>query len=151
VTVPGAGQEPNPQAGQEPGGSTPPNAQPQMPPAAGQEPAALTAAEQRSQDLAIRLAVERAARKLNFIDEDDAFRLIERSAVEMDAGGDPQNVEALLKDLAKAKPHLVKSDNGNGGTRSVPATGKPGPPAGRSEDVAARVEKLKASGAYSRF
>jgi hypothetical protein len=111
----------------------------------------LTAAEQRSQDLAIRLAVERAARKLNFIDEDDAFRLIERSAVEMDAGGDPQNVEALLKDLAKAKPHLVKSDNGNGGTRSVPATGKPGPPAGRSEDVAARVEKLKASGAYSRF
>jgi hypothetical protein len=41
VTVPG--QEPNPQAGQEPGGSTPPAAQ-ATPPAAGQEPAAQGAA-----------------------------------------------------------------------------------------------------------
>jgi hypothetical protein len=37
VTVPGQGQEPNPQAGQEPGGATP-SAQSQQPPAAGQEP-----------------------------------------------------------------------------------------------------------------
>lgn len=37
MSVPGQGQEPNPQAGQEPGGQAS-NAQPQTPPPAGQEP-----------------------------------------------------------------------------------------------------------------
>lgn len=115
--------------------------------------AKLTAAEQRAQDLAIRLAVERAARKLDFIDEDDAYRLIDRSAVEMDASGDPQNVEGLLKDLAKAKPHLVKSENGsNGTTRSVPATGRAnGTQPSRDEAVKNARQELAQRPGYARL
>lgn len=117
----------------------------------------LTAAEARAQDLAIRLAVERAARKLNFIDEDDAFRLIDRSAVETDDTGDPTNVDALLKDLAKAKPHLVKAEaddpkDKRPGTVPVPSTPKPtSRPTGRQEDVDQRARVLQSSGAYPRF
>jgi hypothetical protein len=208
VTVPGAGQEPNPQAGQEPGGSTPPNAQPQMPPAAGQEPAAgaqpesfsreyvetlrreaadfrkrattaegkvqqhereqlseterltaelndtktkATELEQRYQNALIQTAIEREAMKLGAIDPDVVFALVDRTSIKFDDEGHVTGADSAVKALLKDKPYLVKSENGNGGTRSVPATGKPGPPAGRSEDVAARVEKLKASGAYSRF
>jgi hypothetical protein len=116
----------------------------------------LTAAEAKAQDLAIRLSVERAARKLNFIDEDDAYRLIDRRAVEMDDDGEPQNVEKLLTDLAKAKPHLVKAEGdgqkpGTNGaaTRGVPPTPKP---AGRQappsvDDLIAKAKQ----GQYATF
>lgn len=110
----------------------------------------LTAAEQRVQDLAIRLSVERTARKLNFIDEDDAFRLIDRKAVEIE-DGEPQNVEALLKDLAKSKPHLIKSENGSGAaTKQPPATGKAaGGGNGRADAEEATRKQMASSGRYS--
>lgn len=98
----------------------------------------LTAAQTRAQDLAVQLFVERAARKLGFIDEDDAYRLIDRKAIEFDDDGDldTDQVESLLKDLAKAKPHLIResgsgsgsgSSGGEGGEKkkSLPATGRP--------------------------
>lgn len=114
----------------------------------------LTAAEQRAQDLAIRLAVERTARKLNFIDEDDAFRLIDRKSVELDDDGAPTNVEKLLADLAKAKPHLVKAD----GEQKPPATKGPAPtpkPSGkaptRDELIAEKTKQLRESGSYARL
>lgn len=117
----------------------------------------LTAAEARAQDLVIRLSVERTARKLNFIDEDDAYRLIDRKAVEMDDDGEPTNVEALLKKLAESKPHLVKSADGDdpkkpAAQKSPPPTPKPnGKPASRDELVNDKYERLKASGGYSRM
>ena len=69
----------------------------------------LTVAEARAHDTALRLSVEREARKAGFLDEDDAARLIDTKAVKFDADGNPTNVSDLLADLAKAKPHLVKT------------------------------------------
>lgn len=115
----------------------------------------LTAAEARAQDLAIRLAVERAARKLHFIDEDDAVRLLDRKAVETDDDGEPANVEKLLEALAKQKPHLVQADAGDGtkqktAEKSPPPTPKPnGKAPTRDELVEKAKEELRASGRYS--
>ena len=119
--------------------------------------AKLTSAEQRAADLALQMSVERAARKLGFIDEDDAYRLLDRKAVTLDDDGVPTNVETLLKDLAKAKPHLIASEdtgqrgtNGNA-TRGVPGTPKP---AGntQTQSRAAMIEQarkeLAAGGRY---
>jgi hypothetical protein len=60
MSVPGAGQEPNPQAGQEPGGANPPAATPQTPSAAGQEPAAGAAPETFSREYVEQLRREAA-------------------------------------------------------------------------------------------
>ncbi len=54
-----------------------------------------------------RMEIERQARKLAIVDEDAAYRLLDAARIEYDAGGNPSNVEALLKDLVKAKPYLV--------------------------------------------
>jgi len=112
----------------------------------------LTAAEQRAADLALQMAVERAARKLHFIDEDDAYRLLDRKAVELDDDGTPSNVEKLLTTLAKAKPHLIAAEAGTqtrGGTQAVPGTPKPqGRPANRAELIEQAQKELAASGKY---
>lgn len=114
----------------------------------------LTAAEARAQDLAIRLSVERAARKLGFIDEDDAYRLIDRKAVDMDDDGEPANVDTLLAALAKAKPHLVKSQDDDKKTaaaqKGTPPTPKPsGTAPTRDEQVKTYAQKLAGSGRYA--
>jgi hypothetical protein len=116
----------------------------------------LTAAEARAQDLAIRLSVERAARKLNFIDEDDAYRLLDRKAVEMDEGGEPTNVEKLLADLAKAKPHLIQVEGeaqktGAAATQKVPHARPNGKPPTRDELVAEHQKQQAATGLFSRL
>jgi hypothetical protein len=116
----------------------------------------LTAAEQRAQDLAIRLSVERAARKLGFIDEDDAYRLIDRKAVELDDDGEPTNVDALLTALAKSKPHLVKADGDEkkppAAQKGTPTTPKPnGKAPTRDELIAEKKKKLEQSGSYARL
>jgi hypothetical protein len=121
---------------------------------AAEEEQKRVAAEQRAQDLLIRLSVERAAGKLGFHDTDDAYRLIDRKAVELDDDGEPTNVEKLLADLAKAKPHLVKSEDGEKptrtATRSVPATPKPsGQPQTPQERVKHFEQKLAGSGRYA--
>ncbi len=59
MTVPGAGQEPNPSAGQEPGGEQP-NAEPQTPPPAGQEPTSEPKPETFSRDYVEQLRKEAA-------------------------------------------------------------------------------------------
>lgn len=113
----------------------------------------LAAAEQRAADLALRMAVERAARKLNFIDEDDAYRLLDRKAVEMNDDGEPTNVEKLLTDLAKAKPHLVKAEDGDKDakprTEKVPSTPKPNGRTSSSDVVRDEVERMRATGRYT--
>jgi len=55
----------------------------------------------------LRLNVEREARKLNIVDEDAAYRLIDQSRVEFDGSGNPSNVAALLTELTKSKPWLL--------------------------------------------
>jgi hypothetical protein len=96
---------------------------------------------------------EVAARKLGFIDEDDAYRLIDRSTVEMDDGGDPTNVDALLAALAKAKPHLVRTDGEKPPlAKGTPQTPKPAATAlTKEQDIEQRHQKLEMSGNYPRF
>lgn len=65
------------------------------------------AAEARAQERAIRADVVTAAAKLNIVDPDAAYKLLDASQIELDANDDPKNVEKLLADLVKAKPYLV--------------------------------------------
>lgn len=49
------------------------------------------------------------AAQYNLADPDDAFRLLDKDAIEFDEdSGQPTNIEDLIKDLAKQKPYLVK-------------------------------------------
>ena len=113
----------------------------------------LAAAERRAADLALRLTVERTATKLGFHDPDDAFRLLDRKAVAMDDDGDPTNVETLLKDLAKAKPHLVKADGADKkADRGTPTTPKPNGKALSPEElVEEHTKRLQSTGLFSRL
>lgn len=52
--------------------------------------------------------VEAEARKLNIIDPEAAFLLVQ-SRVEYDESGNASNLQALLTDLAKQKPYLTQS------------------------------------------
>lgn len=79
------------------------------------------AAETRVKTVSLRASVERHAHKLNVIDDDAAYRLLDLTAVEYDDNGEPQNVEALMKVLVKDRPYLVAPEGKNG----VPATPKP--------------------------
>lgn len=107
-----------------------------------------TALESKYQATLIRTAIEREAMAGDAVDADAVVALVDRSAITIEDGtvtGADKAVSALLK----AKPYLVKSENG---TRSVPATGKPG---GSKQPSAEDTEKVRqkviASGAYPRF
>lgn len=79
------------------------------------------AAEARAKSIALKAAVERHAHRLNVIDDDAAFRLLDLTAVEYDDAGEPTNVEALVKALVKDRPYLVAPESKNG----VPPSPKP--------------------------
>ncbi len=64
------------------------------------------AAEARLRETVTRVEIERQARRLSIVDEDAAYRLLDAAKLEYDGDGKPANVEALLKDLARAKPYL---------------------------------------------
>lgn len=87
--------------------------------------------------LLVRTAVEREARKLNLVDEEAAFKLLDLGAIEFDDGGTPKNVDKLLKKLAEAKPYLVGQSNG-----TTPITPTPRADNGR-EATAAEIERLR--------
>lgn len=116
----------------------------------------LAAAEARLAEERIGRIVERAASKMGFHDPDDAYRLIDRRAVEMDDDGEPKNVDALLKKLAEAKPHLVKTDDGDGkkaaAQKGTPGTPKPDTkPPTRDQLIEEKKKQLRESGSYSRI
>lgn len=71
-------------------------------------------------ELLTRMEIERLARKLNIVDEEAAYRLMDLAGVEYDQqSGKPTNVEKLLQELAKARPYLVAqqgTDKGSGGS-----------------------------------
>ncbi|NLH99265.1 MAG: hypothetical protein GX446_07205 [Chthonomonadales bacterium] len=68
-------------------------------------------AEERARWLEVRLEVERCARQMGIVDEDAAFRLLDRDRIECDETGRPANVERLLAELAEQRPWLVRSDS----------------------------------------
>lgn len=91
--------------------------------------AAAAAAAEKATRLAARLretavdnAVVKLAGKVNFADVDDALRLLDRTKLNItqdeedpaDIEIDEAEIEAALKALAKAKPHLIKTSAGDG-------------------------------------
>lgn len=68
------------------------------------------------QDMFLRTAVVTKATTMNYIDPDDAFRLLDMAKVKVADTGEVIGLEDALKALATAKPHLVR------GTPSLGAT-----------------------------
>lgn len=97
----------------------------------------LTATEQALRTERTERAIEKAARKLNIVDEEAALAFI-GSKVEYDEAGKPTNVETLLGDLVKAKPYLISQAN----------SGSAGNP-GRQRDEATADSRLDAAWAKS--
>lgn len=84
---------------------------------------ARAAAETQARETLIKSAIVAAAARLNFVDPEDAYSLVNKAAVEFE-NGQPANVEKLVKDLAESRKYLIKSSNpalatfnpsGNGG------------------------------------
>jgi hypothetical protein len=90
--------------------------------------------ERERQDWRMRESVTRSALKLGFRDPADAFSLIDRASIEYDEGGNPNNVDKLLSELAKEKDYLT--DRPRGGSFDGGPRGKAG--AGGSFDDALR-------------
>ncbi len=65
--------------------------------------------QRERQESTVRYEVLLAAGKLNIVDPDAAYRLLDLAEIEYDKEGRPTNVEAVLKGLVKAKPYLVKA------------------------------------------
>lgn len=84
--------------------------------------------------------VSEAAHALNFLHEGDALRFLDRDLLEYDdATGQPRNVRALLKQVADAKPYLIKRDEGSA---SIPPTPRGSPPAARNKQMEAIREHI---------
>ena len=62
--------------------------------------------------------IERQAARLGAVDPELLARLIPPASIERDADGTPTNLEALIKDVLKARPYLVATT----GTPAQPAT-----------------------------
>lgn len=75
------------------------------------------AAESRLAEMTRKGSISAAAVKAGFVDPNDAPALIDPSKVETDDEGNVTNADALVAELAKAKPHLVgkKPDLGGAG------------------------------------
>jgi formate-dependent nitrite reductase cytochrome c552 subunit len=76
-----------------------------------------------------RNAVTSAAAKADFHDPEDAFRLLDASDFEVDEDGMVRNLDKLISNLAKDKPHLIKGEatstgSGDGGPRGKTTTAK---------------------------
>ena len=77
--------------------------------------------QRERQELLTRQEVERQARKLNLVDEEAAYRLLDTASIEYDASGKPSNVDALLAQMAESRPWLKGSAGAQQGA-SVPTS-----------------------------
>ena len=78
------------------------------------------------QDARLEREVLTSAGKKGIVDPDAAVRLLDRSKITYDQDGRPNNVDALLDELAAAKPYLVAN-------RTSPNGAGDGGPRGRSD------------------
>lgn len=101
---------------------------------------AATAAADASKLATTRYEVVIAANKLNIIDPEAAFVLLDRALIEYGDDGKPSNVEALLKELVKAKTYLLKPDEKR--------EGPPGSPKGSDGKGMTDQQKADASAQY---
>jgi len=107
------------------------------------------AAEKRIRSTTTRAAVEREARKLEIVDEDVAYRLLDLEEIEYDSEDRPINLATMLKDLVKAKPFLVGKPAGD--KKGVPGTPKGGEPGEKTREqvVELTLKEMAATGKYS--
>jgi len=61
------------------------------------------------QERTVRYEVMLAASKLNIVDPEAAYKLLDLSTLEFDDEGLPTNLDKSLKDLLKARPYLVRA------------------------------------------
>lgn len=63
----------------------------------------------QQRELVVQSGVTTAASKLGIIDPDAAYRLLDKSLIEYDEGGQAKNIEALLVSMLKERPYLTGS------------------------------------------
>lgn len=103
--------------------------------------------ERLARERLIRADIRTHATALGFANPAIAHRLVDVDAVTFDDAGEPTNIEALLKEVAKAEPYLIKQANGTGA--HIPPTGRPTNGAGLSEQQRKAAQE-QASGFYQR-
>lgn len=81
-------------------------------------------AQRERQERTTRYEVMLAAGKVGIVDPEAAYRLLDLKVLEFDDEGNPQNVEAALGDLLKAKPFLAGTPMPAGGASTNPAAGR---------------------------
>lgn len=81
------------------------------------------ATEARLKETQTRRAIERAARKLNIVDEEAAYALLDKAKLEYDETGEATNAQALLEELVKVKTYLVGQSGGSTSSATNPARG----------------------------
>jgi len=64
--------------------------------------------EQQRVDTLLRMAVVAEATRQEFIDPDDAYKLLDLSELTLSDDGKVEGLEETLKELGKAKPHLLR-------------------------------------------
>ena len=103
-------------------------------------------ASERIRQTETRASIVMEANKLNIIDPEAAYTLLDKDDLEYDDSGRPTNVSEALESLIKAKPYLVKQEE-------TPKTGVPSSPKtsnGKTRDdtIAQTKEELQRSGVY---
>jgi len=73
------------------------------------------AADARWKERVIRSDIRVAATQANFIDPDDAYRLLDHGTLTFSDDGEITNATEQIAALAARKPHLVKTDTPRGG------------------------------------
>lgn len=104
------------------------------------------ATEVAARERVVRTEIRALATSMGFNDPADAHRFLDLTAVEMDAAGEPKNLQALLDALAKAKPYLVKATT----TRTLAPTSAGSTPTA-SDVLQQDVQATLQTGRYSRF
>ncbi len=82
-------------------------------------------AHEHANSLLVRSAVVSEAAKQSAVDPDDVFGLLDKAKVTISDDGTVTGAQEAVKDLLKAKPHLVGRTGGNfgGGAQGAPASG----------------------------
>ena len=65
--------------------------------------------DRKRQERVVRYEVMLAAQKMNLVDADAAYRLLDLATLEFADDGSPKDIEKALKELVKAKPYLLKA------------------------------------------
>lgn len=102
-------------------------------------------AQQQRLDTLNQRAIEVSAMKANAVDPETVYRLLNPSSFETNDEGTITNTDALVKDLLKDKPYLVKPTQPGGG---VPATPRPNGQPSRDDGVKELQERLRSNPQY---